>query len=183
MHKRTMDRRTFMKLGGMASAAILMPGGLFASNTQPVFEKSLSFYNVHTGEAFRNVYWAEGIYIPEALEEISHILRDHHTGIAAPMDTRLLDLLYALRNDLDTTEPFQIFSGFRSSKSNAYLRKNTSAVAPKSLHMLGKALDVNLPGTDLSTLRKVAIRQRSGGVGYYPKSQFVHLDVGSVRFW
>lgn len=178
-----MDRRTFMKLGGMATIAALTPNVLFASNTPEIFEKSLSFYNIHTGEALRNTYWSEGNYISGALDEINHILRDHRTGEVTPVDANLLDLLYSLRSELDTAKPFQIISGYRSETSNEHLRQNTTGVAKKSLHTLGQAIDINLPGIDLSTLQKVAMHQKKGGVGFYPESNFVHLDVGRVRFW
>ncbi len=174
-----LNRRIFLKLGGAAIAAAV-PGTGLADTT---FEKSLSFYNLHTGEALRTTYWAEGSYLPESLEEINRILRDFRTGTHTEMDPAVLDLLFAVRTKLGSKKPFQIISGYRSPKTNAQLRRSSSGVAKKSLHMQGKAIDINLPGTDLSLLRKVAMSEKAGGVGYYPDSNFIHVDSGRVRYW
>jgi uncharacterized protein YcbK (DUF882 family) len=177
------DRRMFMKFGGLVTAAALFPHTLLASDHKEVFEKSLSFYNLHTGETLRSTYWAEGNYICDALNEINHILRDHRTGTAMPMNVELLDLLFDIRNTLDSKKPYQIISGYRTPETNSALHKKSTGVAVKSLHMEGKAIDINLPGIALSSLRKVAMHQKKGGVGFYPASNFVHLDVGRVRSW
>ena len=162
--------------------ASLFPEMALADAKAP-FEKSLSFYNTHTGEKLKTTFWAEGIYIPESIAEINHILRDHRNGQAAQMDLELFDLLYAIRSNLGSNEAFHIISGYRSPQTNAKLAKNSSGVAKKSLHMQGKAIDINLPGRNLSDLRKVALAMKQGGVGYYPASDFVHVDVGRVRSW
>lgn len=163
-------------------ASLMLPQWMLAGE---LFEgeKKLSLYNIHTGEACDTVFWAEGSYIPEGLESINRILRDHRTGDVAEMERGVLELLYTLQNKLDTKAAYHIISGFRSEKTNAMLNKTTPGVAKKSLHMLGKAIDVNLPGTELAMLRKAALSQKAGGVGYYPSSNFVHLDVGRVRQW
>ena len=148
------DRRKFMKLGGMISAAALLPDTLLASGDTQVFEKSLSFHNLHTGETLRSTFWAEGNYISGALDEINHILRDHRTGTSMPMNAELLDLLYDVRSELDSKKPYQIISGYRSPKTNAALHKHSSGVAKKSLHMEGKAIDINLP----SKIQNVGLR-------------------------
>ncbi len=145
-------------------------------------ERSLSFYNLHTAEKLKVVYWANGSYVPESLADINRVLRDHRTGTIHEIDRRLLDLLSGIRTELDTTEPFQIISGYRSPQTNAMLRGNGRGVATHSLHMDGMAADVKLAGRSLEQLRKVALAMRSGGVGYYP-GQFVHVDVGRVRTW
>lgn len=177
-----MDRREFLKLGAAAVVAAAFPSVGFGRAIE-TYEKSLSFYNIHTGESLRTTYWADGVYLPESLEEISKVLRDHRTGDRIAMDKDVLDLLHAVRTKLDSRQPFQIISGYRSPKTNAMLHKNTSGVAKKSLHMLGQAIDINLPGTDLATLRKAAMSEKAGGVGYYPESNFVHVDSGRVRYW
>ncbi len=179
-----MDRRHFLKIAGMASAVSFFPGMAEAVTTLP-HEKALSFYNTHTGETLRTTFWAEGVYVPEGISEINHILRDHRSGTVAEMDVELFDLLYSIRTRLDSREPFQIISGYRSPASNAKLRGGSasSGVAKKSLHMEGKAIDINLPGRNLADVRKVAMSLGQGGVGYYPKSNFVHVDVGRVRYW
>jgi len=177
-----MDRRAFLKLGGAAAVAAAVPGAAYGS-TSGTYEKSLSFYNIHTGESLRTVYWQEGVYLPDSLDAINRILRDFRTDTETVMDTEMLDLLHAVRTKLDSKKPFQIISGYRSPKTNAMLRGHSSGVAKKSLHMLGKAIDVNLPGTDLAMLRKAAMSEKAGGVGYYPASNFVHIDSGRVRYW
>ncbi|WP_345970373.1 MULTISPECIES: DUF882 domain-containing protein [Sulfurimonas] len=180
--EQAMDRRAFLKLGGAAALAAALPNTLFGS-TADAYEKTLSFYNIHTGESLKTTFWAEGSFIPESLVDINKILRDYRTGTEIAMDTELLDLLYAIRTKLDSKEAFHIISGYRSPKTNAMLHNNTSGVAKKSLHMLGQAIDINLPGTELSMLRKAAVSEKVGGVGYYPDSHFVHVDSGRVRYW
>lgn len=177
-----MDRRDFLKIAGMASAVSLFPNMALGSAKFP-YEKSLSFYNTHTGEKLTTTFWAEGVYIPEGLSEINHILRDHRSGIVSQMDVELFDLLYTIRTKMDSTKPFHVISGYRSPTSNAKLRDHSSGVAKKSLHMQGKAIDINLPGRHLAELKKTAMALKQGGVGYYPESNFVHVDVGRVRYW
>lgn len=99
------------------------------------------------------------------------------------MDPRLMDILFALRRKLNTDRPFQVISGYRSPETNAMLRKRNVGVAKISLHMQGKAIDIRLPGFKLSTLHKACIELKRGGVGFYPKSNFVHVDTGRVRYW
>ena len=176
------DRRAFLKLGGAAALAAAFPGLAYGS-THKVYEKSLSFYNIHTGETLRTTFWAEGVYLPESLEEINNLLRDYRTGAEIAMDPKVLDLMHAVRTKLDSKQPFHIISGYRSPKTNAMLRNTTQGVAKRSLHMEGKAIDLNLPGTDLAMLRKAAMSEKAGGVGYYPASNFVHVDSGRVRHW
>jgi uncharacterized protein YcbK (DUF882 family) len=173
----SVSRRSFLKLGAFAAAAAPQ---LLSAASAP--ERTLSFYNLHTTEKLKSIYWADGDYIPESLAAINRVLRDHRTGTVHEIDRRLLDLLSQLRTKLDSTETFQIISGYRSPQSNAMLRGKSSGVATHSLHMDGMAVDITLPGRSLELVKKAAIAMKSGGVGYYP-SQFVHVDVGRVRTW
>jgi uncharacterized protein YcbK (DUF882 family) len=143
----------------------------------------LSFYNTHTGERLKSVYWAAGDYIAESLREINHILRDPRNDQVHDIDPRLLDLLFALRKEIDANQPFHVISGYRSPDTNAFLRAHSSGVAENSLHLVGQAIDIRSPGRTLSNLRKAAMALKGGGVGYYPKSDFVHVDIGRVRYW
>jgi uncharacterized protein YcbK (DUF882 family) len=154
-----------------------------ASPLSTLHERTLSFYNLHTSESLKTVYWAGGEYIAPSLVDINLVLRDHRTGEAHDIDSRLLDLLCDLNLRLDTTEPFHIISGYRSPATNAMLHANSNGVAEHSLHMDGKAVDIRVPGRTLSLLRNTALSMKSGGVGYYPTSDFVHVDVGRVRHW
>lgn len=182
--KRNSSRRTFLKWGLLTAGAILFPSPTLASSRDPAPpERSLSFYHVHTGESLDTVYWCKGMYVSAALADINYILRDFHTEEIKSIDTRLLDLLSATHRRLDTREAFHIFSGYRSPATNALLRKQRRGVSKNSLHIHGKAADIYLPGIGISLLRRVAMSIRVGGVGYYPRNNFVHLDVGPVRYW
>jgi uncharacterized protein YcbK (DUF882 family) len=180
----SISRRRFLTLGSVAALTGFVPRKVFASAaglSQP--ERSLAFYNTHTGEQLKTVYWVQGNYIKDSLGEINHILRDYRTNEIKTIDTRLLNLLFAIRNELETQQPFEVISGYRSPETNAFLRAHSSGVAEHSLHLVGKAIDIRTPGRDLRVLQKTAVALKGGGVGYYPKSDFVHVDVGRVRYW
>ena len=179
-----LSRRAFVKLGTMAVAAAILPRPVFGSSGNlPIAEKSLSFYNIHTAEKLKTVYWAEGNYLADSLREINYVLRDPRNNEIHDIDTRLLDLLFAIRQEIETNQPFHVISGYRSADTNAFLRAHTKGVAENSLHLVGKAIDIRSPGKDLRSLHKVAMTLKGGGVGYYPKSDFVHVDIGRVRYW
>lgn len=176
-------RRGFL----MAGAALLTAGmaGRAWSALPPLDmpERALAFYNTHTGEQLKAVYWADGVYQPDGLADIYRVLRDHRTGDVHPMDSRLLDLLHRLSTTLDANQPFHVISGYRSPATNARLAANSDGVAKRSLHMQGLAIDIRLPGRELADLRRAALALQGGGVGYYPGSNFVHVDIGRVRSW
>jgi len=181
-----MARRDFMKMGLLALGAMATRDASAAPlRLRASGERRIALYNTHTTEALDAVYWADGAYVPEGLRLIDRVLRDHRTGSVQPMDRRLLDLLFQLRTSLGTTKPFHIISGFRSPESNAYLRGRspTSGVAKQSQHVLGRAIDIRVPGVALEQLRAAALAMKKGGVGFYPASNFVHVDVGRVRRW
>lgn len=179
-------RRLLLKISAAlftAATARLSLAGTASAAPGPT-EKKLSFSSLHTGEYLNTTYWIDGEYQRDALTEVYHILRDWRVDETRPIDTGLLDLLFALRQELDSTRPFEIISGYRSPVTNASLRKHGGGgVAKKSLHMQGMAVDIRLPGRDLRDLRKAAISLRRGGVGFYPRSGFVHVDTGRVRRW
>ncbi len=145
--------------------------------------RMISFYNVHTDERLNAVFWADGRLQPEALNQIDHILRDYRTGEVKQIDVRLLHLLHDLKKSLGTGEPYNVLSGYRSPATNAMLHAESPAVALHSLHIEGMAIDIRVPGTQLTTIRDAALAMGRGGVGYYPDSDFVHVDVGRPRFW
>ena len=173
------SRRSFLKLG-MLAAALPLPAWAQGLSTG---ERRLGFHNLHTGENLDLAYWVEGDYVPESLAEINHLLRDFRTNQVAAIHPQLLDLLHRVSGVLDTSQPFQVISGYRSPASNQMLASNSSGVAKHSLHMEGKAIDIRIPGIQLADLRRAGLKLQGGGVGYYPESNFVHLDVGRVRTW
>lgn len=176
-----LNRRNFLKLAACTTAALLATPAL--AKIGPLRDRPLAFYNTHTGETLRTDYWAAGKYIPEGLAEINHILRDYRTNEVKAIDPNLLDLLYALQLKLGSRQAFHIISGYRSPATNAFLHANSNGVASHSLHMDGMAADIFLPDQPLHTLRQAALSLQRGGVGYYPESNFVHVDVGRVRQW
>jgi uncharacterized protein YcbK (DUF882 family) len=177
-------RRQFLRHGLAAvSAGILLPSTAQAVTRLGEHEKKLSFSNTHTGEKIQSVFWAEGNFIPEGLKEINHVLRDFRTNEVAEIDPDLLMLIHRLYDTVEATRPAQIISGYRSPKTNAALRSKSKGVAKKSYHMKGMAIDIRIGGIDLRRLQKAAKRLKGGGVGYYPKSQFLHIDTGRVRSW
>lgn len=175
-------RRRFLETGGRTVLALGLAGAPASRTEAP---RRLAFYNTHTAESLDLVYWAEGRYLDDALRGIDHVLRDHRTGKTAEMDVKLLDLLFALRGRLGTSSPFHVISGYRSPETNEYLRRQSadSGVAQDSQHTKAKAIDIRLPDRPLVEVREAAIALGKGGVGYYPVSDFVHVDVARVRTW
>lgn len=180
-----MDRRSFLKYSAAGAMSLYVPQ-LFAGTTSSfgrLPERRLSFHNLHTDEKLAAVYWANGEYVDSSLSEIHHILRDFRTGETLPIDSRLLDLLCEVHHTMESSSPFEIISGYRSPKTNAMLHGQSSGVAENSLHIKGMAADVRLRDRSIEALRNAGLSLARGGVGYYPASQFVHLDVGRVRRW
>lgn len=145
--------------------------------------KVLAFHNTHTGDQLKLTYFEQGRYIKDALHEINHLFRDYHNGSIHPIDPALLDQLYDLKHTLEVRKPFHIVSGYRSPATNADLRKHSDGVAKNSLHMQGRAIDIRIEGLDTRRIRNAALAMHRGGVGYYAKSDFVHLDTGDIRNW
>ena len=169
-------------LAGIAScSAVSLLGMPARAAIQPL--RSLHFQNFHTGEALEIVYWRDGRYLAHALGALDHHLRDHRTGGVKRIDRRLFDLLYEVRAFLGAREPYLVVSGYRSPETNAMLARRSSRVAKNSYHMHGMAIDLRLPEAGLSRLRDAGMALARGGVGYYPRNDFVHLDTGPVRSW
>ena len=145
--------------------------------------RALSFYHTHTGDKLTIDYHDGTDYLPQALTEINHYLRDFRTDESYPIDMGLLDILHELKTMTGHSGTFEVISGYRSPKTNASLRSKSGAVAKRSLHMQGKAIDVRLTGFDTRQLHKAAKKLAKGGVGYYQKSNFIHVDTGRVRYW
>ena len=157
--------------------------GFAATDEIALKERSLSLFNPRTKESFEGIYYSNGEYVPNALKIINHIMRDTRTGDIKIIDKSLLDLISAISLKLKPKEPFHVISGYRTPKTNNLLRKRGKGAAKNSYHLKGQAVDIRLPGHKTSALRKAAYELKSGGVGYYPKSRFVHIDIGPVRYW
>lgn len=167
----------------IASSLALAGASLAGPALADIPERSLSLHNLHTGESLTATYWEAGSYVGDALKALNHVLRDHRTGETHAMSPQLLDLVNVLGRRLETRQPVQIISGYRSPRTNAALHEASSGVATHSLHMEGEAMDIRIPGVELSRLRDAALSLKLGGVGFYPGSDFVHVDVGRVRHW
>ena len=179
-----LSRRHFILKGALAGITLTLPEPIRAAivaRHRP--ERVISFHNTHTQESLRTVYWVDGVYSQRGLQKINHILRDHRSGEVKPIDRRLMDFLHAIETTFGGPRTFHIISGYRSPMTNALLRERCKGVAKNSLHMRGKAIDIRLPDDDLLELRRAARALGVGGVGYYPRSGFVHVDVGRVRYW
>lgn len=154
-----------------------------AATPMDLAPRKVALHNLHTGESLQAIYWEEGRYVPDALAAVNKVLRDFRTGDQHMMDPGLLDLLDTINRKVEARTPFQVISGYRSPKTNAMLHGHSDGVASKSLHMQGMAMDIRVEGVALQHLHNAALDIGRGGVGYYPTSNFVHVDVGRVRKW
>ena len=145
--------------------------------------RRLKMYSGRTGERIDMIYWLEGEYIPDALQEINHFMRDWRTNGSIKIDTRTVDIMAASHNLLDVSEPFMLLSGYRSPQTNNMLRSRSRGVAKNSLHMKGQAADLRLATRSVSQMARAASACKAGGVGRYSGSNFVHMDCGPVRTW
>jgi uncharacterized protein YcbK (DUF882 family) len=183
--QKTLNRRSFLGYGAVATAAALVPGRADAAAAKRR-ERVLSFFHTHTGERLKIAYCCDGVYQPDALARLNHLLRDFRVNQVHPIDPKLFDLLHELGGTLETDAPYHVISGYRSPLTNTMLRERGgthTGVASRSLHMVGQAMDIRLPGVKLNHLREAAAALKLGGVGFYPSSNFVHVDTGRVRYW
>jgi uncharacterized protein YcbK (DUF882 family) len=149
---------------------------------RPASSRALRLQVVNTGERFDGVYWRDGAYVPETLQRLDRVLRDHRAGAVTRMDPKLYDMLWEMQQRLGTDDPWRVISAYRSPQTNAAVRKQ-GGVARNSFHLHGKALDVDLTDRATRAIRQVAVGLQAGGVGQYPRSDFVHIDTGPVRVW
>ncbi len=188
MSELPLSRRKFLVLASSFAALAVTPSYLstsFMPVTRPRFStRKLALFNIHTLETFEGVYWREGHYDETALRRLTYLLRDRRDQTQHIMDPRLFDRMHRLNVDLGNKNAYHIICGYRSEKTNAMLCKNSKGVAKKSLHVQGKAIDLRCEHTALKDLKEAARALKEGGVGYYPKSDFVHLDVRpKPAFW
>ena len=184
-----LSRRQFVTAAAAGVAAFatttLLPDFALAARTAGALPatRSLAFRSLHTGEQVQATYLRDGRLQAEGLQALNHVLRDWRSDEVWDIDPQLFDLLYSLHKGMDSKQPFDLISGYRSPKTNAQLASNSNGVAKRSLHMQGKATDIRLPERDLRALHKAALALNAGGVGLYSKSGFIHVDTGRVRHW
>ena len=176
-----LTRRRFVQTGLVTSLCLATQPALALPRSFGMRE--LAFYNLHTDEKLRVTYWKDGGYDRSALSKINNILRDFRSGDVYPMSPNLVDLLHGLQARLRTDAVIEIISGYRSPKTNTALAKASDGVARNSYHMKGLATDIRMRGVSLRQIQTAALFMKRGGVGYYPRSDFVHVDVGPVRHW
>ncbi len=180
------QRRNFIKLG----LAGILGAALPFATTKAVFASSnnskswdISFRNARTGESFSGVYRVGDKYLPEAFERMNYVLRDFRTDEVFPMDPHIIDTLSIIHKKIDANDPFEVLSGYRSPKTNSMLGSKKRGVAKNSFHMYGQAIDIRIPSYSTRKIHNAAKAIKAGGVGYYPRSNFVHIDTGTVRSW
>jgi uncharacterized protein YcbK (DUF882 family) len=181
MHHTVRGRRDVLKVAGAIAMGTLF-GASRAIASRPR-DGALTLYSIHTGEQAVVEYCAGGSYRPDALQTVNRLLRDHRTDEVHAIDPSLLDQLYALRRQLGTRAPYHVVCGYRSPETNARKLEEGRAVALHSLHLEGRAVDVFLPDRELHQLHAAALKLAAGGVGYYPRDGFVHVDTGAPRTW
>ncbi len=183
--KHALVRREFLRAGAALFGAGIVSGiaGPAIANAEKAGAKSVAFFNLHTGERLKAEYWANGAYVPEALEAVNRVLRDYRNNEVHAIDPGLLDLLHTLQAVIVSNPEVQVISGYRSPATNARMHEHSAGVAAHSLHMVGQAIDIRLADVKLDRLHGAALAMRAGGVGYYPSLDFVHVDVGRVRQW
>lgn len=174
-------RREFLRAGGVAALGLLLGRGV--ANAAQAATRALPFYNIHTGEALSIEYFADGSYQSDGLRAANHVLRDHRTDTVHAIDPGLLDIAWALRRELGSREWIHVVSGYRSPETNEMLRRHRHGVAEASYHLSGRALDFFLPDREIRDLRLAALGLGAGGVGFYPRTGFVHVDTGPIRTW
>ena len=179
-------RRSFLKSSAVLASVISAPAmarAAAAATPAAPNERILRLYNTHTGESLRSVFWAEGQFVPDALQDINKLLRDHRNNKIAPIDPQLLVLLSTVSSKVGGDSALHIISGYRSPETNKMLAERSGGVAKHSMHLDGKAIDIRMPGRDLKSVHKAALSAAGGGVGYSADSQFVHMDTGRRRTW
>jgi uncharacterized protein YcbK (DUF882 family) len=175
------SRRTFLFFAAAASSTLVIRPD--TSSAAESATRILALHSRWSSENFIGPFFERGQYLSNALDEINHLLRDRHNNSVHAIDVRLLDLLYAFKQRTNYRSSYEIVCGYRSKKTNRMLRKKSRRVAKDSLHIQGQAVDIRFYGMELAEAHQIALDMKAGGVGYYPRQDFMHLDVGRVRSW
>ena len=179
------NRRKFLKIISVSAVSLMAPNIVSSAN---FFAKAgdirkIKFQNSNTGERVNTIYWIEGQYVREALDEVNYFMRDWRQNKVIKIDTANLNIISATQTLLDTEEPFELLSGYRTIKTNKMLAKVTAGVARNSYHIKGMAADLRMRTRSVNQIGKAAESCNSGGVGRYVNSSFVHIDCGPMRRW
>ena len=174
-----LSRRQILQTGTLLIATGLFPSPGWSHHTK----RSLDLHNALTGESIELEYWVQGEFVPDALKALNHFLRDPHNGKVTEIDPKLFNLIHDITSKLGAKGTINVISGYRSPATNDRLRRRNSAAAKGSFHVKGKAVDIRVPGHSAKSVRQVALNLKQGGVGYYPRSRYVHIDTGPVRSW
>ena len=180
-----MDKTKRTLITGLAATVtgMLVPGQTLAKILSVSKRRKVALHNIHTDETTEVTYWKDGVYQERAILKLNELLRDHRKEQVANMDINVIDQIYAIQKKLSSDEQVQVISGFRSKSSNEELSQRSRGVAKRSYHTLGRAIDIYIPDVSLKKQRIAAVRLNAGGVGYYRRSKFIHIDSGPVRFW
>jgi uncharacterized protein YcbK (DUF882 family) len=178
-----LSRRFFLKKSTQIALGLTVISVPAISCAKVVGKRSLSLYHTHTQQTLNVTYAWGKVYNPKALKQINSFLRDYQTGKTHPIDPKLLDILWSIQGEMGRKGVYEVISGFRSPQTNRQLRQSSAGVAGHSLHMKGKAIDIRFPGIETDQIQQCALEMKCGGVGYYAKSDFVHLDTGTFRTW
>ncbi|MFS1538173.1 MAG: YcbK family protein [Candidatus Phlomobacter fragariae] len=176
------NRRKWLGYGAIILGFSLLPNHAFAALTTPK-AKILRFENLHTGESLKTEFFDGHYYNNSELTRLNHLFRDFRNNKIKTIDPKLFDQIYLLQMLMGINKPIQLVSGYRSVETNNALRRKSGGVAKNSYHTHGRAMDFYIKGIELSHIRKAGLKMRAGGVGYYPNSNFVHIDTGPVRRW
>ncbi|WON78219.1 YcbK family protein [Serratia sp. UGAL515B_01] len=182
MDKIDFHRRKWLTLGSAVMGIALLPRPSLAS-LSTARPRILVLNNLNTGESIKAEFFDGRGYNREELARLNYLFRDYRANKTKTIDPRLFEHLYRLQGLLGTTKPVQLISGYRSIDTNNEMREHKRGVAKKSYHTKGQAMDFHIEGIQLNNIRKAALKMRAGGVGYYPRSNFVHIDTGPVRTW
>jgi uncharacterized protein YcbK (DUF882 family) len=162
----------------LLTLSLLLPGSFAGADS-----RTLKFFHTHTGQSLQIEYFRDGFYREQSLDQLRQFLSDFRNGQSIEMDPHLLDILHDLQQETGSTGTFEVISAYRSPETNEMLRSRSNGVARNSQHLHGRAIDVRLTDVDTKTLQEAALALKAGGVGYYRKSNFIHIDTGRVRRW
>lgn len=177
------SRRSIIFASGALALTSIMPNQSLASFLSARSKRKLALFNTHTKEEVEVTYWRNGKYDEASMLKLNELLRDHRQESVIAIDANVIDQIFALQKRVGSRERIDIISGYRSKTSNEELRQRRRGVAKRSYHTLGRAIDICIPDVGLRSQRLAALRLSAGGVGYYPRSKFIHLDSGPVRAW